>query len=464
MDDGAHGMTALIDRSPLEQQIAHWREYLRRRRAIHGPDVAELEDHLRSQVTTLTERGLEEDEAFLVAVKRMGNLDVLSREFALEHSERLWKQLVMPGASGESGTGPRVEPFVVLALAAAAALLVKVPALFGVRLEDGGDEEFYARNACLFVLPLLTGYFVWKRGVDAVTCVWLALAFAAAALFANVYPFEPPEHTLALLALHLPIALWFVVGGAYVGGHWFASGRRMDFVRFSGELAIYYVLIALGGGLLAAFTILMFGAIDANAEWFVQSWLIPCGAAGAVLVGSWLVEAKQSVIENMAPVLTRLFTPLLTVVLLAFLITMVWTRSPINVEREVLIAFDLLLALVVGLVLYAASARDPEAPPGMFDALQLLLIASALLVDAVALAAIAARISELGFTPNRVAALGENLILLANLAGSAWVYARFWRGRGTFAALERWQIAFLPVYAGWAALVVVAFPPLFAYR
>jgi hypothetical protein len=115
-------------------------------------------------------------------------------------------------------------------------------------------------------------------------------------------------------------------------------------------------------------------------------------------------------------------------------------------------------------VLYAASARDPEAPPDFFDALQLLLVASALVVDAVALAAIGGRISEFGFTPNRVAALGENLILLVNLAGSAWLYARFLRHRGSFAVLERWQIAYLPVYSVWAAFVVVIFPPVFGYR
>ena len=114
--------------------------------------------------------------------------------------------------------------------------------------------------------------------------------------------------------------------------------------------------------------------------------------------------------------------------LLVFLATMAWTGSPIRVEREVLIAFDLLLALVVGLVLYAASARDPQAPPDLFDALQLVLVVSALVVDGVALAAIAARISEFGFTPNRMAALGENLILLVNLAWSAWLYAQFLRG------------------------------------
>ena len=457
-------MSNLTD-PPLEEQIAQWRAYVRRRQTLHNPDVEELEGHLRDQLGALTEAGLAEGEAFLVAVKRMGSLDALSREFARAHSERLWKQLVIaPDTAEESKNSGPSETLVVLALAFAAAVAVKVPALFGLRLIDGGDEVFYARNASLFVLPLLTLYFLWKRGSDIASSLWLALPFAVAAVFANIYPFPADSHTLVLATLHLPIALWLIVGFAYVRGRWFEEGGRMDFVRFSGELAIYYVLIALGGAVLTIFTLMMFEAIKMNAEWFVQGWLVPCGAAGAVLIGSWLVEAKKSVIENMAPVLTRLFTPLFTILLLVFLATMAWTGSPINVEREVLIGFDLLLVLVVGLVLYAASARDPQAPPDFFDALQLLLIVSALLVDAVALAAIAARISEFGFTPNRVAALGENLILLAHLSGSAWFYARFLRGRGSFASLERWQVAYLPVYSAWAALVVIVFPPLFGYR
>src|SRR5213592_2971463 len=86
----------------LEEQIDQWRSYLRRRQAIHSVDVAELEDHLREQITILEDAGLARDEAFLVAVKRMGNLDALSREFAREHSDRLWKQLVVaPADAGE---------------------------------------------------------------------------------------------------------------------------------------------------------------------------------------------------------------------------------------------------------------------------------------------------------------------------------------------------------------------------
>jgi hypothetical protein len=457
-------MTTFADQS-IENQIAQWRAYLRRRHAVHSPDVEELEGHLRDQLTALTESGLAADEAFLIAVKRMGNLDALSREFARAHSERLWKQLVVaPDADAPANTS-RTEILVVLCLAVAAALVVKAPALFGHPISPNEDFPlFYARNASLFVFPVLTVYFMWKRGSDVVSSLWLALPFGAAVVLANVFSFPKDSNTAVLTVLHLPIALWLAVGFAYVRGRWFADGGRMNFVRFSGELAIYYVLIALGGFVVILFTFTMFRAIDMNPDWFVAGWLIPCGAAGAVIIGSWLVEAKQSVIENMAPVLTRLFTPLFTILLLAFLATMAWTGNPINVKREVLIGFDLLLAVVVGLVLYAASARDPQAPPDFFDGLQLLLVVSALVVDAVALSAIAARISEFGFTPNRVAALGENLILLVNLAWTAWLYARFVRHRGSFADLERWQIAYLPVYAIWAALVVVVFPPLFGYR
>jgi hypothetical protein len=453
-------MSTLPASLPLEDQVAQWRQFVRRRRAIDNRDIEELEDHLRSQVGLLTDAGLAGDEAFLVAVKRMGNLDELSREFAREHSERLWKQLVIGDTDSPTAHATaRLDPFVALGLAVAAAVSMKIPALFGYTFDD--EPPFYLRNTSLLILPYLVGYFAWKRGLDVVKTLLLLVPFAVGAVFANVYPFG--KNTGPLSMMHLPIALWLAVGVGYAAGQWFGGSRRMDFVRFSGELFIYYVLLGLGGGVFIAFTVMMFEAIGINAEFLVQNWLVPCGAAGAVLVGSWLVEAKQSVIENMAPVLTRVFTPFFTVLLLAFLGTMAWTGNPIDVQRNVLIAFDLLLVLVVGLVLYSASARDLHAPPNLFDRLQLLLIVSALLVDILALAAIAARISEFGFTPNRVAALGENIILLVNLAWSAVVYARFLTGRGSFAALERWQTAYLPVYSIWAAFVVIAFPPLFSY-
>ena len=469
------------DGDTLEGRIAEWRAYLRRHGTAQTPVLEELEGRLRDEAAALQEAGLDGGEAFLIAVRRVGVLDAATREFGRAHAGRLWEQaeggsdaddaagrpfleralaVLVPG----DGKAERTEAVVVLGLAVAAALLVKAPELFGVNIGGRNDDAaFYARNLSLFVLPLLAGYFVWKRGFDAVRALWVALAFVGAAVFANVFRFEPDDSTQILTALHLPIAMWVVVGAAYTGARWRSSAARMESVRFSGELFIYYVLIALGGGVFTALTVLMFSAVGVGVDALFTEWVMPCGAMGAVLVGAWLVEQRRGIVGDIAPMLARVFTPLFAVMLLALLVAMVLTGGWADMEREMLIGFDLLLALVLGLLLYTVSARDPQAPPNVFDGLALLLVAAALAVDVLALAAIAGRITEFGFTPNRTAALGENLVLLCNLAWSAWLYARFLRGRGAFAALPSWQTGYLPVYGVWAGIVVVVFPPLFGY-
>jgi hypothetical protein len=447
----------------LEERISEWRSYVCRRQAIDATDVDELEDHLRSQVADLQEAGLDADEAFLIGVKRLGELDTLSREFAQEHSERLWKRLVVADAE-ERGAQWGREALVALALAVAAGVAIKAPELFGISWDGQAGTLFYARNITFFVLPFLAGFFAWKRKMDSASWPGLVALFIAGAVAMNAIPFVQEGHTLLLAVMHLPMALWLTVGIAYASGAWRSHDHRMNYVRFSGEWFIYYVLIALGGGVLMGITAFVFGAIGLDAELLVTTWIMPVGAAGAVIIAAWLVEAKQSVIENMAPVLTLLFTPLFTLMLLSFLVTMVVTGSGIEMDRDVLIGFDLLLVLVVGLLLYSISARDPQAEPGFFDALSLTLVICALLVDALALWAILARISELGFSPNRVAALGENLILVVNLGWSAVLYARFVGRRGGFTPVERWQTAYLPVYAAWAWIVVVIFPVVFRFQ
>ncbi|MEV4384600.1 permease prefix domain 1-containing protein [Micromonospora sp. NPDC049580] len=457
-------MTAHDGPEELEAQFAQWRRYVLRRRELQSVDADELEDHLRGSVGELVAAGLSPDEAFLVAVKRMGSLDELSREFAREHSERLWKQLVLTGDSGNPAAGSRSrrDLWVMLACAAGAVASVKVPALFGLTFDD--DGSFYARNATLFALPWLAAFLAWRRRARPVVIAVLVALFALGAVAANVYPLADDSQSVVVTGIHLPIALWLVVGLAYVADDWRSSRRRMDFIRFTGEWFIYFVLMALGGGVLAAFLFNTFAAIGIVPEAFISQWLLPCGAAAAVVVAGWLVEAKQSVVENIAPVLTRLFTPLFTAALLAFLVAVVWTSHGIDVEREALILFDLLLVVVLGLLLYSLSARDPLAPPGPFDKLQLALVVSALAIDVLVLLEITGRITDnYGGTPNRAAALGENVILLVNLAWSAWLLLSFLRRRTPFAALERWQTGYLPVYAAWAWIVVLVFPPLFSY-
>ena len=461
---------------PLEQQIEAWRTHLRASHAIAPRDASELEDHLREQIAALRDHGLSDDEAFLVAVKRMGAIDALTREFAREHSDRLWKQLVLAGEAWDessdkpAGRGSR-RMWVALALAVAAGLAIKIPDLFGFQFPVGrrgtaGDDAFYVLNLAFFTLPFMAAYFAWERPVRAPIRWLLGAAFAGAAAIVNAFPFPANlgAHTQVLTAIHLPIVLWLALGVAYVGGRWAGNERRMDFVRFTGEVAIYFVLIAMGGVALTGVTFALFHAIGIDVQPWIAGWIAPCGFAGATVIASWLVEAKQSVIENMAPVLTRVFTPLFTLALLAFLVTMVTTGRGIDVQREILIIFDLLLVVVFGLLLYSFSARDPLSPPGLLDAIQMTLVVTALIVDVIALSAIVSRISEFGFTPNRVAALGENIVLLANLGGTALLYGRFLQRRIPFTRLWDWQTAYLYVFAAWAAVVAFLFPLIFGFR
>src|SRR6188472_1109014 len=405
----------------VETQIAEWRAHVAKAPAVNGRDVDELEDHLRNLIDELSEAGLTSDEAFLVAVKRMGELDVVSREFARVHSGRLWKQLFEP----EEETALLAEGWLdALVLAIAAAVAIQVARLAAGFPDD--EPTWFERNLGLLVLPFLAAYFARRRQLDARGWLLTAAPFALAALVINLYPYDTDSDTEILVVLHLPVVLWFVVAFPYMGGTIRSHERRMDFVRFTGEWFIYYVLIALGGGVLMALTagILQPTGVDVDR---VAQWVMPSGAAGAVVVAAWLVESKQRVIENMAPVLTMLFTPLFAVMLACAAVVYAVTGLGDAFDRELVSVFDALLLVVL------------------------------------VLGAMIARIGDLGFTPNRTAALGLNLVLLVNLAGAAFLSARFLRRRSTLHRLERWQTAYLPVFALWAAAVVVVVPPLYGF-
>ncbi|AQX16168.1 MULTISPECIES: hypothetical protein [Tessaracoccus] len=399
--DGATG-------ADLDGRIAEWRAWLTRRGAA-APDVNALEERLRSHAEDLALAGLSADEAFLIAATRLASEDALTRDWARGQQNSLVSRLLV-----------------------------------------AGDDSIRTTRRAMVV------------GVAIAT---VGAFFAVAAVVANIYPFPGATETSAteiLLVVHLPVLLWFVVGLAHAGTRWRQSDARMDAVRFTGEWAIYFALIALGGGVLVGLSVAVFSAIRLEVEDVVVEWVLPFGAAGAVIVAALLVEAKRSVIENIAPVLTKLFTPLFALLLLAFLGAMAWTRT-VDIDREVLIIFDLLLVVVLALALFSMSARGPGAPPGAFDRLQLVLVVSALVVDAVGLSAMVSRIALWGPSPNKLVALGLNIVLFINLAWLAWMLLGFLRRRRTHALLERWQMAYLPIYAAWAAIVVVVVPPVFGF-
>ncbi|MDQ1513401.1 MAG: hypothetical protein QOC59_1243, partial [Microbacteriaceae bacterium] len=398
----------------LDADIALWRARVTQGGAVAPADADELESHLRDEVSELAVAGLSEDEAFLVAVKRLGQVDRLTAEFAREHSERLWKQLAL---GRDDAPDERIASSVrrMAVVAVAGALVVEI-----ARVASGRPPfaaPWFERELGLFLLVPLVAYFAWSRSVSRRTALLLTAAIAVLAVLVNVFPFPPDSATQVLVAVHLPVLLWFVVGLAYLGGEPGSSARRMDFLRFSGEWAVYYVLIALGGGLLIGLTDLVLAPIAPSAPAEVFLWVLPAGATGAVVVAAWLVEAKKSVIENIAPVLTAIFTPLFAVMLVVTAVLYAAVGIGRRFDRNLLTGFDVLLLVVLALVLYGLSARDPLRRAGLMDGLRFAAVVGALVLDLLVLGSMLARIGEFGFTANRVAALGLNLLLVVDLAG-----------------------------------------------
>ncbi len=256
--------------------------------------------------------------------------------------------------------------------------------------------------------------------------------------------------------------LWLVVGAAYLGGELRSSDRRMDFLRFTGEWIVYYALIALAGGVLIGLTVGVLSAVAPGSTDVVATWVVPSGMAGAVVVSAWLVEAKKSIIENIAPVLTAIFTPLFAAMLLVSAAVYAVTALGRDFDRGLLTLFDALLIVVLGLVVYGISARGDRALRIM-DALRLTAVIAAVLLDVLVLVSMLARVGEFGFTANRVAALGLNLVLLVDLVVTAWILVRMLRRRAPAVRLERWQTGYLTVVAAWLVVVILALPPVFGF-
>ncbi len=441
--------------------LDEWRQAVRRHRAIDDADAEELEAHLRDSIADLEAAGLGPDEAFLIAVRRLGEVDALTAEYAREHGDRLWRQLVLaPPAAERAASWP-----VMLGFAVATAVLVQLARLASGVPQTGGS--WFVRDLGFFVLPVLAGYFAVLRRMPWRRAAGLAAVVAVLAIAVNAFPYAQGSATdlsatELLVAIHLPVLLWLVVGAAYLGGELRSSDRRMDFLRFTGEWIVYYALIALAGGVLIGLTVGVLSAVAPGSTDVVATWVVPSGMAGAVVVAAWLVEAKKSIIENIAPVLTAIFTPLFAAMLLVSAAVYAVTALGRDFDRGLLTLFDALLIVVLGLVVYGISARGGRALRVM-DALRLTAVIAAVLLDVLVLVSMLARVGEFGFTANRVAALGLNLVLLVDLVVTAWILVRMLRRRAPAVRLERWQTGYLTVVAAWLAVVILVLPPVFGF-
>lgn len=74
----------------LNQAIQCWRDDLAQAPAFRLEDLDELESHLRDSITKLQHATLSAEEAFTVAVKRIGGHSLLQTEFAKVNNQSVW--------------------------------------------------------------------------------------------------------------------------------------------------------------------------------------------------------------------------------------------------------------------------------------------------------------------------------------------------------------------------------------
>ncbi len=440
----------------LETNIRSWNDLIRDKGNFTESDLLELENHLRDEIDDLLGAGLTEEEAFIISIKRLGNISAISNEYS-KINANLWKYLMSDTTTKSQHL---FQIFLIMIFTLISGTLFNIPSIFGY----SPNEIFFIKNISVFILPFVALFFIFKHKINWKSTVIIMGIYIITGILVNIYPSYDPNSTETLTAFHLPIFLWLITGFTYIGLQWKDSKERMNFIRFTGESFIYGVLISCGVGVLSLFTMLIFSAIGIDLESLIFNNLIFYGICGTVMITLYLVEAKKSIVENFAPILAKIFSPLFLIAMVSFLVVMLFTRKSPFVDRNYLIGFDLMLVLVIGLVLYVISARNLHEKKNIFDYINISLVVTALIIDIVALTAILIRLQNLGITPNKVAALGENIILLGNLLILLWQYLRFLTNKITFTILEKWQTSYLNIYAIWMATVVFIFPLIFSFK
>ena len=338
-------------------------------------------------------------------------------------------------------------------------LIAKIPAIFQIK-----PEFFYTRNIGFIVFPALASYFIWKRNIPTPRILFTAVAFAIAAVYINFLPDLPNNDTIILACLHLPFLLWALLGINYVGLDLRNDESRLDFLRFNGDFLILSGILVIVGGLFTAIVIGLFKAIGIKIEEFYFDYLAVFAGAALPIISTFMTQSNPSLVNKVSPVVAKICSPVVLIMLIVYLGAILFSdKDPYN-DRNFLLVFNLLLLGVMAIILFslAETSKDYGNPWSLIVLLALSLVT--MVVNGIAFTAILFRISEWGITPNRLAILGANFLMLANLVFIAYRLFNRVVKKDEKSSVENAIANFLPIYILWAMLVVFVFPLLFNFR
>jgi hypothetical protein len=342
----------------------------------------------------------------------------------------------------------------VFGLALSAAILAKLPSVFSSDVQN----FVYPRDTAFFILGPLAVYFALARRPGRCVVRLVAGVFAIAALFINALPGDPgtpSQNGLTLACLHLPLLLGWFTCVVYLSPSWRDLSARAELIRLLGEAIVYTSLVLLTGMVMTAVTLGLFAAVHSDIDELYMRWVVLMGAAAAPVVGMHLACQRLHGKTLIAPLLTRIISPLVLITLVVYLASLLPNIRALYSDRDFLIVFNIMSVCVLAIAAFGLCAWPSRS---WLDYVLLALLALALIIDVIALSAILSRLSWYGLSVNRLAVLGANALLTVHLAGLLYQLARGLFRTNDLAPARRWLLRYLPVYSAWTALVVFLFP------
>lgn len=348
--------------------------------------------------------------------------------------------------------------FVVIA-SLLAGFFAKLPAILSLN-----EEFFYTRNAGFIVFPALAAWFGWKHRLSLSQALIIAGGMLASLVFINFLPQAQKSDTLLLSCIHLPVLLWALTGFAFTGEARNNPEKRLGYLRFNGDLVVMTTLILLAGALMSGVTIGLFELIGLRIENFYFEYVVIFGLPAAPILGTYLTRTNPQLVDKVSPVIAKIFSPVVLTMLVAYLIAIIYSGKNPYSDREFLLLFNVLLAGVMAIIFFSIAESSRNNANKLETWILFLLSVVTIIVNGIALSAILFRISEWGFTPNRSAVLGANVLFLLNLL---LVTAKLFTVLTNKAGIEdvgKVISTYLPIYIIWAFIVTVLFPLVFAFQ
>lgn len=356
---------------------------------------------------------------------------------------------------------PIVEVLVLLIACVLSLLFIKIPTILQM---DAQQESFYERNAALIVFFGMSAYLLLSKGLsNKKHYIWISVAFLVPATFINLLPGSSNNDVLILACMHLALLMWCIYGFLYIGLDT-KSARRMEYIRYNGDLVVLTGIILAAGGLFSVITLGLFNFIGFHIEEFYFQYIGIWGLVSAPIVATYIINNHAVITNKIAPIIANIFSPLVLAMLVIFLISLPFsTKDPYN-DREFLLIFNMLLLGVMAIIVFAISETSRNRKQQFGKVILTLMSIAALVINTVALSAILYRLGEYGFTPNRIAVLGSNLVLFVHLIWIAISLFKVAFQKKGIELVENTVAVYLPVYTVWTILVVFGFPLIFGTR